>query len=398
MCSWKSLFAITLPLSLIACGDNNNSRLKERAQIEGQAAASAENEVLQARSRELETDLQKRHRFNQAVSGTFQGSFKTSSGTENRVRLRISSSLPAYVPAGRVRTLEEIQKDLETLYLNASVKIIGEAPRNGCNFGQIKPDLSRAEFNLVREACSESLVVRVNSPTEQLDGINSIVNDKILPSEILEGKVGPITSLHATLSSLGWSKDVNLTLTRIQGSEDDVVDDSDILAGTSNPAQRVLELERDLANRISILDRLSGTYSGSVVIPPSYQGGRDLELRFRMTLYFPERPTIPVDRIRSEDEVRRDIEKLHLKVEVLETVVPFTCVFESVKPEMISGNMNLVSQDCNVKTFGLSLDDPQSMEIGKMSRLKSDAAEMVSEVFVDFRLRGISYPIRFIRD
>jgi hypothetical protein len=382
---------------LVACGDNNN-RLRERAQIEGEAAATADNQIRATRAQELEADLEERHRFNQAIAGTYEGKFKTASGTETRVRLRLVSSLPAYRPGDRIRTLEEIQKDLETLYLNASLKLMDEAPRSGCNFTQVKPDLRKAEFNLVREMCSESVFVQVNSPDSRAVSSNTSAGARILPAEILEGKVPELDSLYVTLSSLNWTRDVSLSLQRVAGSTNDPIDDSDIMAGTSNSVQRVIELERDLANRMSVFDRIAGTYSGSVVIPPSYSGSKDLELRFRISIYFLERPIIPTDRLRSEEEVRDDIQNLHFKVEVLETEVPFTCVFDDVKPEMGTGQMNLVSQDCTVKTFGLSLDDPSNITDLKMDLLKENLSEEIDELFVDFRLRGVSYPIRFLRD
>jgi hypothetical protein len=170
------------------------------------------------------------------------------------------------------------------------------------------------------------------------------------------------------------------------------------MAGTSNSVQRVIELERDLANRMSIFDRIAGTYTGSVVIPSSYSGSKDLELQFNISIYFMDRPIVPIDRLRSEEEVRKDIQNLHFKVEVLETEVPFTCVFDDVKPEMNSGRMDLVSQDCTVKTFGLSLDDPSNITDLTMELLKEDLSEEIDELYVDFRLRGVSYPIRFLKD
>lgn len=390
-----SAFGLVFLAGLASCGGNNSDRFRERAQIEGEAAATAENDVRKGRASELEADLGRRHRFNQAVAGTFEGSFKTSTGIETRVRLRVFSSLPPYTPGNRVRTLEEIQKDLETLYLNASLKLLGEAPRSGCNFTQIKPDLGKAEFNLVRESCSESASIRVNTLNQQTDGINSTGQGRILPNEILEGRINQIDRLYITLSSLDWTRDVNVVIKRVSDSTEDSINDSDVLAGTTNSAQRVLELEKTLAARMSILDRLSGTYSSSVVLPSSYPNSPDLKLTFDMTLYFQDRPVIPTDRLRSEDEVRKDIEKLHLKVEVLEKGVPFTCVFDNVKPDLATGRMNLVSQECNVKTFALSLDDPQKATELKMDALKRDLSEKVVELFVDFRLRGVSYPMHF---
>jgi len=72
-----------LAASLLAgCAQQDEDRYKEKAQVEENAKSKAELDVLNARAKEMEIDLERRHRFYQSISGIYQGTFTTSSGAK----------------------------------------------------------------------------------------------------------------------------------------------------------------------------------------------------------------------------------------------------------------------------------------------------------------------------
>ncbi|MGE4234106.1 MAG: hypothetical protein AB7F43_12330 [Bacteriovoracia bacterium] len=202
-----------LILCILFVGCQGNERLSEKASIEGKASAdaqiAAENENQAKRSAEMESDLALRHNFYQAVKGTYEGGMVLEEAEttgkpddqkeEFKIRLLLVPSLPRY-NAKRVRRLEEIASDLNTLSLN--VQIIQWNPKNklsavGCRIENVRPDIVSGEINIASANCPNAFRLRLadtanlrNSETVALDakdGRISSVSD-------LEGEVLPSTN------------------------------------------------------------------------------------------------------------------------------------------------------------------------------------------------------------
>lgn len=139
------------------------ARAEGRAQAE--AGINAQNGNLAAKSSEMEADLATRQLFYQAVSGTYEGTFGTETN-ERKVRITLVPSLPPYT-SGRVRQLEEVTSDLNSLYFRAQVTEWD--PRSGlsgmgCNVENIKPDIKRGEVTIASSNCPILYELKISDP------------------------------------------------------------------------------------------------------------------------------------------------------------------------------------------------------------------------------------------
>lgn len=152
------LFLFAAVISACAEKDQGDDRLKEKAEIEGEASAKkqkeAEKAYLESRSREMEQDLLLKEKFFRAVTGTYVGSFKTEVG-ELQVKLKLIPSLPIF-KTGRVRSLEEIVFELNNLHFNVQVvhwNASNNLSASGCVFSGIKPNLENGQINIAADNC-----------------------------------------------------------------------------------------------------------------------------------------------------------------------------------------------------------------------------------------------------
>lgn len=164
----KRMLVAGLVLQAFAVGCNEgNERLLEQARLEGQQAAregvEAENENLRRRAAQMEEDLERRHRFFEAISGLYEGILTSPSGDRYSIRITFSPSLPRYPESNRARTLEELSFELNELHLNAHVvewlTMQWEEPTDlasGCAFEGIRPDLIKGTIFLVSRDCEKS--------------------------------------------------------------------------------------------------------------------------------------------------------------------------------------------------------------------------------------------------
>ncbi len=196
---FRTRFALALiSLTLVACYDDGSSALKEKAGIEGEAAAQkqlqAENENLARRAKEMEADLAKRHRFYQAAKGTYEGVLKTEQGQFN-IRLTLIPSLPPYV-TDRVRALDEIVTDLTNLHFN--VQVVQWNPANsqsavGCRIEKVSPDMANGEITATSESCSNLYMLQLSEDPNL--GFSPGGRSMSLAAAVLEGKLGTVSHM-----------------------------------------------------------------------------------------------------------------------------------------------------------------------------------------------------------
>jgi len=194
--------ALALPVLLLGCQDGQDA-MKEKAALEGAAAAEqqvqAENANLTGKAREMETDLAMRHRFYQAVKGSYEGELETGQGTY-RIRLTLVPSLPPY-KAPRIRQLSEIASDLNNLYFNAQV--VQWNPANalsavGCRISGIRPDLVNGEITIASESCPNLYSLRIAeglTHPSQASALRLSELSSSLALQITEGKLGRIDNI-----------------------------------------------------------------------------------------------------------------------------------------------------------------------------------------------------------
>lgn len=189
---YKYILFLSTALLVVGCGDNND-RIKENAQIQGEEGArkavEAENSNRDKRVAEREADLQRRLLYYAALTGkdsvaVYTG--KDSFGYDVRLILTFAGSY--YVP-NRVRSLEEVEKQIAGLSLNIDVdffdptdakgnfkcEAIGIEPKLETGLIQFKPHNKECPFNFYLSAdanlISENEEPRPSSNTKQMNDI-----------------------------------------------------------------------------------------------------------------------------------------------------------------------------------------------------------------------------------
>lgn len=190
---------LILMLSIVVVGcDQGDERLEEKARIEGRASSEAgiqaENQNLAQRSSAMEADLAQRHRFYQAVEGTYEGELQTEQGVF-RIRLTMVPSLYPY-RADRVRQLEEITADLNNLYFNAQVVQWNSAnPLSavGCRVSSVRPDLLSGQITIASESCPNLYSLRIS---DQIYGASeSAPSSSAIAAQVADGRLSRIGAL-----------------------------------------------------------------------------------------------------------------------------------------------------------------------------------------------------------
>lgn len=165
----KKYFGTMLSLIVLVtsgCGQGND-RLQEKAAIEGkassQAAIDAENANLASKVQAMESDLDRRHKFYEALEGVYTGTLETESGEDFAVEVLFNSSLPRCPTGNRTRTLEELSYEVNNLYVVAQVKEWASSDTGpastqafGCIFEQVRPDIANGKVFLASEGCKKS--------------------------------------------------------------------------------------------------------------------------------------------------------------------------------------------------------------------------------------------------
>ncbi len=148
---------------------NSNPDLRTDTEIETEKQIQAENENIRKRVEAMETDLNRRHRFYDAISGAFNAKYPktTSDGKTLDVRVTISKTAP-YFKTDRVRTLDEVTNDLNNLSLNVQLSIWDSEVSIGCLFESIKPDLQTGVFLMASENCSRSLTIDLGETSSEI--------------------------------------------------------------------------------------------------------------------------------------------------------------------------------------------------------------------------------------
>jgi hypothetical protein len=185
---------------LFGCAQQDENRFKEKAQTEESAKTKADIDALSVRAREMERDLRNRYRFYNGISHTYVGSFDISGNT---YKLKMTLTPTFFLPeTERVRTLEEIQQDLNSLFLIAQVTVWDDKSgfgASGCTFENIRPDLRSGKANLISADCVLSFAFTITTPTTSISDRD--VTAVILATSLREGKSNTIESLNVGVTS-----------------------------------------------------------------------------------------------------------------------------------------------------------------------------------------------------
>ncbi len=198
---FKMLIWMTSFLLCLSCNKENDGRLTEKANIEGQANAEGQRKTEAVKALEMERDLETRQRFYQALSGTFNGNMKTELNTgevlDVNVRFTFIPNLPPY-RRERSRTVDEILFDSNNLFL--TVEVLHFDPKDNaitfhCVFERVYPDRDKGIINLIKDGCHSLFILQIF----EADPTNSTLDLKLasekLSKEILNGQKSKIEVL-----------------------------------------------------------------------------------------------------------------------------------------------------------------------------------------------------------
>lgn len=193
----KAILFSALAVLTVACG-NDNKRLKEKSRMEGETLTGVENNNLAAKAAAMEIDLARRHRFYQAVKGTYEG---TLTGPEGSFKVRITMS-PSLAPISvtRTRQLEEIASDLNNLMMNtkASQWDPGSTLSSvSCIVSDIRPDIEKGEITIAKEGCQNFYSLKIadaGTNAAPSDLAQLVLKGDILSIQSIEGRIQPATN------------------------------------------------------------------------------------------------------------------------------------------------------------------------------------------------------------
>lgn len=191
------ILAFILSVGMIACDKKSSTDgTYKRARAEEEAG----NDNLARKAQLMEQDLRRRYRFYSGISHTYLAQFRIN---ERGYRARMVFSPTRHiVDAGRTRTLEEIQDDLDNLFLNIRVSIWddeGTIGTPGCTFEKVSPDIMSGKLELISAGCPLSYSLRLTTaetPKEQRNEIS-----RLLAEALRNGAQDKIDYIHVSSSS-----------------------------------------------------------------------------------------------------------------------------------------------------------------------------------------------------
>ncbi len=157
-----------------------DAKRKEQANIEAEEQAKADQQKQNEQSLRLERDLQRRYRFYAAVTAEYTGQIKID-GTEYGISHKSQPSIPLYM-GDRIRTVEEVQSDLNTLGLNTSFRfwnIKKPEAATGCLFSGAKAFFENGSYRLQSTECGNIFNIFVSDQIIPAKEFATITDEKI---------------------------------------------------------------------------------------------------------------------------------------------------------------------------------------------------------------------------
>ena len=202
---------LMLSVSLFGCSREDDEAVTDNARKEAKGNIDEENENYARRVAAMEADLALRHQFFAALSGTYIGEAVTNTQgkSTHNVKVTIVASLPPYPDTGRVRTIEELEYELNNLYLNIETLDYDDARTivYGCVFHGIRPDMNRGTLQLVSDKCVKTLSVEL-----AMSGSQASLNGREIAAKVFSGEIVSVDRIvgHSNSSVSGVRHALNL--------------------------------------------------------------------------------------------------------------------------------------------------------------------------------------------
>ncbi len=212
----KIFCLLIIAIALSACDQKSSpDDAKERARAEEEAGNDVANENLANRAKKMEEDLRKRYRFYSGVSHDYFANFNIGNN-KYKAKLTFTPTLHI-VETDRVRALEEIQEDLNNLYLNAQVVIWSDPDTigaNGCVFEKNRPDITTGKIQLVSTECPNRFAMKLtvpNTPSNERD-----LTSKLLAEALLSGTQNKVDYIYSQVNSKFNPNSYEITFKRVE--------------------------------------------------------------------------------------------------------------------------------------------------------------------------------------
>ena len=381
----KTAFLIILAQLLFSC--SRDEELAEKTQVQSREEINQQNQNLERWSKDLEADYKSRQAFFQKTEGIYEGEMINKSNDKFKLRINLVSNLPIYQPE-RIRTLEEIQNDLEKLSFKAQAIQWkeGKSIASGCSFENVAPDFKNGKINLVSNNCDYAYVIYISNTKENSVSIENVEKNLNKPSQDLSTRIINLEDVNVTRLLGNWSSSIrpgvySFNLLKISNTNEVNLANTYV---SENQAYLLEELENDLQIRQRFYNALDGTFSGEFQI-------EDQSFRVEISLTT-SLPAFVPNRIRTEEEIVSDLNNLYFNIQIKQWNVnselsSVGCIIEEVRPDFNKGVINLFSENCK-NTYQLSLATE-----GDESTPEAIAKKILSgEIMEVLTLTGLSRP------
>tara|TARA_Y100001936_G_scaffold253695_1_gene320141 strand:+ start:2097 stop:2738 length:642 start_codon:yes stop_codon:yes gene_type:complete len=199
----KNLIIILPCVLLLSCSKGGDDRLAEQADIQAREQYQAQNENQKMWAEKMEEDLNKRKRFIQAIEGDFFGEVDVQNISFD-INARFVSSIPIAFPS-RVRTLDEINFELQNLNLNLFVKLENPRVPNSavtCVVEGYRPDVNKGVINIITESCKNSFHLSISDSTLDVRSDEARLKDsRSLAAQVTSGSVSRVEKVQGVFES-----------------------------------------------------------------------------------------------------------------------------------------------------------------------------------------------------
>lgn len=199
----KNLIIILPCVLLLSCSKGGDDRLAEQADIQAREQYQAQNENQEMWAEKMEEDLNKRKRFIQAIEGDFFGEVDVQNISFD-INARFVSSIPIAFPS-RVRTLDEINFELQNLNLNLFVKLENPRVPNSavtCVVEGYRPDVNKGVINIITESCKNSFHLSISDSTLDVRSDEARLKDsRSLAAQVTSGSVSRVEKVQGVFES-----------------------------------------------------------------------------------------------------------------------------------------------------------------------------------------------------
>lgn len=208
-------FLPLLILIFISCSKGGDSRLAEQAEIQSQQDVEAQNNNQRTWAEKMEIDLNKRKNFFKAIAGEFEGSVEIE-GILFNLSAKFLPSIPISFP-NRVRTLEEINFELQSLTLNMHIKLENPRVNNSgvsCTIENYRPDVLNGVLNIISEKCKNIFNFTVTDEFDLEPTVERETRARELARELTSGRLLSVNMLDGFFESGISSKKYRFFLKR----------------------------------------------------------------------------------------------------------------------------------------------------------------------------------------